>query len=102
TNETNVTSALWDLVDGPETPDDSPGVDDDPVDVSDSYAWDIEHNYLLNITSNITVEDYYQGWFALNGAGYMKPGLDSIFVGLSSCPSIPTAPSPTTRSPPRH
>ena len=85
-NETNVTSALWDLVDGPETPDESPGVDDDPVDVSDAYAYAIEHNYIRNLTANITVEDYYQGWFALNGSTFMKAGVDSIFIGLSRMP----------------
>ena len=93
-NETNVTSALWDLVDGPETPDETPGADDDPVDVSDSYAWHIEHDYLRNLTSNITVEDYYQGWFALNGASFMKPGVDSIFVGLSRMPFYPDGAEP--------
>src|SRR5262249_44302833 len=85
-NETNVTSALWDLMDGPETPDETPGADDDVVSVSDSYAWNIEHNYLRNIPANITVEDYYQGWFALNGAGFMKAGVDSIFIGLAKMP----------------
>lgn len=85
-NETNVTSALWDLVDGPATPDESPGVDDDPVDVSDSYAWAIEHNYIPTIPANLTVEDYYQGWFSLNGATFMKAGVDSVFNGLALMP----------------
>jgi len=85
-NETNVTSALWDLVDGPETPDESPGVDDDPVDVSDHFAWTIEHDYLPTIPAHLTVEDYYQGWFALNGAGFQQAGMDAIFVGLARMP----------------
>jgi len=93
-NETNVTSALWDIVDGASTPDESPGTDDDPVDVSDSYAWNIEHNYLRSIPAHITVEDYYQGWFALNGATFMKAGMDSIFVGLAKMPFQPDAAEP--------
>ena len=93
-NETNVTSALWDLVDGAETPDETPGIDDDPVDVADSYAYAIEHNYVRNQTARITVEDYYQGWFALNGPSFMKAGVDSIFVGLAHMPFHPDGAEP--------
>jgi len=87
-NETNVTSALWDLMDGPGTPDATPGVDDDPVESTDAIAWNIEHNYLnpLPASAAITVEDYYQGWFALNGPGYLQTGLDAIFVTLAKMP----------------
>lgn len=87
-NETNVTSALWDLLDGPITPDFSPGVDDDFVEVDDSYAWAIEHTYLPGLPSGnpVTVEDYWQGWFALNGVGFMQAGLEHIFVTLARMP----------------
>jgi lamin tail-like protein/flagellar hook capping protein FlgD/immune inhibitor InhA-like protein len=85
-NETNVTSMLWDLVDGPQTPDETPSADDDPVDVSDAYAYNIEHNYLRGMVSGLTVEDYYQGWFSKNGSAFMKTGVDSIFIGLGKCP----------------
>jgi len=89
-NETNVTSALWDLMDGPATPDATPGVDDDGVEVADSYAWAIEHTYLPSLPSGnpITVEDYWQGWFALNGANFMRPGLENVFVTLARMPFI--------------
>src|SRR4029453_18267197 len=33
-----------------------------------------------------TVEDYYQGWFALNGAGFLQAGIDGIFVTLAKMP----------------
>ncbi len=87
-NETNVTSALWDLLDGPGTPDATPGSDDDPVEVGDQVAWDIERNYLHTLppAEYVTVEDYYQGWFARNGAGYLQSGLDHIFVTLAGMP----------------
>ena len=87
-NETNVTSALWDLLDGPETPDESTGADDDPVDVADSYAWNIEHNYLRNLADSnpITVEDYFQGWFVLNGTGFLRAGLETVFADLALMP----------------
>lgn len=93
-NETNVTSALWDLIDGPATPDATPGVDDDTVDETSQTAWAIETTYLrgtLPDAEAVTVEDYYQGWFALNGAGFHKPGVDHIFVTLSQMPFYPDA-----------
>src|SRR5262245_6724097 len=93
-NETNVTSALWDLMDGPETPDETPGTDDDAVSVSDSYAWNIEHNYLRNISANITVEDYYQGWFLQNGATFLKPQVDYVFNTLAQMPWHPDPSEP--------
>ena len=87
-NETNVTSALWDLLDGPGTPDATPGADDDIVEVGDDKAWAIEHQYLVAMPESnpLTVEDYYQGWFALNGAGFMQAGLHQVFVTLARMP----------------
>jgi len=95
-NETNVTSTLWDLLDGPSTPDASPGTDDDPVEVADAVAWDIEHAYLPTLppSNAITVEDYYQGWFARNGAGFMQAGIDAVFVGLAQMPFYVDAKEP--------
>ncbi len=84
-NETNVTSAQWDLVDAPDTMDETPGVDDDAVAVSTAVTWNIERNYLPSLAPGnpVTVEDYYQGWFAQNGAGFMKSSVDHIFVTLA-------------------
>jgi hypothetical protein len=89
-NETNVTSALWELLDGPSTPDASPGVDDDIVEVGDDVAWTIERTYLPSLAPGnaVTVEDYYQGWFATQGAGFMQAGMDQIFVTLALMPFI--------------
>jgi hypothetical protein len=87
-NETNVTSALWDMLDGPGTPDASPGVDDEIMDASTGDAWDIEHDYLTSTPAGNpeTVEDYYQGWFALKGAGFMQAGMNQVFVTLARMP----------------
>ncbi|MEP7028619.1 MAG: lamin tail domain-containing protein, partial [Candidatus Eisenbacteria bacterium] len=95
-NETNVTSALWDMVDGPSTPDATPGIDDESFETTDTQAYGIEHVYLpgLPAGNSITVEDYYQGWFARNGAGYQKPGMDEIFVTLAKMPFYPDAAEP--------
>ena len=89
-NETNITSALWDLLDGPGSLDATPGSDDDNVEVNDSYAWDIEHGYMVAMSPGnaLTVEDYWQGWFALNGSGFLRAGLENIFVTLAKMPFI--------------
>jgi hypothetical protein len=84
-NETNVTSALWDLVDDAATPDETPGVDDDAVGVDDSYPWAIERTWLPGLPAGnpVTVEDYYQGWYGLFGANFLRPGVDHIFIDLA-------------------
>ncbi len=90
-NETNVTSALWDLTDGPATPDATPGQDDDPIEAGDDVAWTIEHVFLpqpARAGNPLTVEDYYQGWFAVQGAGFQQAGMDHIFVSLARMPFI--------------
>jgi hypothetical protein len=95
-NETNVTSALWDLYDGPATLDQSIGVDDDQVEVADGLSWDIEHVWLRTIPAGnvVTVEDYYQGWFARNGETFMKPEVDEVFVTLARMPFAADAAEP--------
>ncbi len=87
-NETNVTSALWDMVDGPSSPDATPGVDDDSFETSDTQAYGIEHLWLpgLPAGNTVTVEDYYQGWFGRNGAGFQQAGMNQVFVTLAGMP----------------
>lgn len=87
-NETNVTSALWDMMDGPSTPDATPGVDDDGLEATDSDAWQIERVYMraMPVANALTVEDYYQGWFATRGAGFAQSAMDQIFVTLARMP----------------
>jgi hypothetical protein len=95
-NETNVTSALWDMVDGPSTPDATPGVDDESLEVSDASAWGIEHTYLPSMpaANKLTVEDYWQGWFALNGPGTQLAGMQQVFVTNAGMPFVPDAAEP--------
>ena len=67
-SETNVTSALWDIVDGIDTPDESPGVDDEPGDDSGSLSWAVLQSYMTlqgGPGNWITIEDFYDGWFAI-------------------------------------
>jgi hypothetical protein len=95
-NETNVTSALWDMVDGPSSPDATPGVDDESFETSDTQAYGIEHEWLRNLGPGniVTVEDYYQGWFGRNGANFQKAGMDEIFVTRALMPFYPDALEP--------
>ena len=83
-NETNVTSAMWDLVDGVATPDETPGADDDPGDESGVFSWDVIQNYMppRGDVDWLTIEDFYEGWFVQHGAGFMKTAVDSAFIGL--------------------
>ena len=87
-NETNVTSALWDMMDGPSTPDATPGVDDDTMEAQDQDGWQIESVHLRSLApSNIvTVEDYYQGWFATKGPGFQQNAMDHVYVTLARMP----------------
>jgi hypothetical protein len=94
-NETNVTSALWDMMDGPSTPDATPGVDDEALEAGDDQGWDIEHGWLRSVpaTNAITVEDYYQGWFALFGSA-QAAGMEQAFVTLARMPFVADAAEP--------
>ena len=86
--ETNVTSAMWDVVDGTATRDESPGVDDETGDETGSLSWQVLQDYLIPINPPqwITVEDYYLGWFAVHGAGFQAAEMESAFVGLARMP----------------
>jgi hypothetical protein len=62
-NEVIVTSALWDIVDGTDTIDDTPGVDDDLLDIADAEVWEVFVDYLpLGVAAPRTVEDFWDGW----------------------------------------
>jgi hypothetical protein len=65
-NEVAVNAALWDVVDNLSTQDLSPGLDDDPMRINDGpqRVWDVMRNYIRTTATNITVEDFWDGWFA--------------------------------------
>jgi lamin tail-like protein/immune inhibitor InhA-like protein len=86
--ETNVTSAMWDGVDGTATRDESPGVDDENGDETGTLSWQVLQNYIGPIIPPnwITVEDYYRGWFVVHGAGFQQASFDSAFIGLAKMP----------------
>lgn len=81
-NETNVTSAQWDLVDAADSADETPGVDDDGIAVGHDLTWAIERVYLPGLAPSnpVTVEDFYQGWYASHGPEFMRAQVDEVFV----------------------
>jgi hypothetical protein len=63
-SEVAVTSALWEILDDPATPDGSPGVDDDLLARPFSSIWTVFHDYLpLPSVTNVSLEDFWDGWF---------------------------------------
>ena len=64
-NEVAVSTALWEIVDDASTPDGSPGIDDDALQLADGLAriWDVLVNSVRTAT-HISVEDFWDGWFA--------------------------------------
>lgn len=82
-NETAVTAALWDVVDGVDTPDGSKGSDDDPLDDTGALSWDVTANYMpaRGMVDWLTVEDFHDGWFVRHGPFFQREAMDAIFVG---------------------
>ncbi|MGH7725295.1 MAG: FG-GAP-like repeat-containing protein [Candidatus Eiseniibacteriota bacterium] len=63
-SEVAVTAALWDVIDGPSTPDDTPGVDDEVLARPIVDFWEVFRNYLpLPAANNVSLEDFWDGWF---------------------------------------
>ncbi len=85
-NESNVTSAMWDLTDGPSTPDESPGVDDDSLDGDGTDVWAVLSGYMatLPFEESISFEDFVQGWKSIHGPTYFSAELDEILNDINS------------------
>jgi hypothetical protein len=83
--ETSVTSALWDLVDGPTTPDLTPGDDDDVLDDDSGHVWPVLLSYMASLPSaeQITLEDFVTGWFVVNGPGFQAVAVNQIMNGIN-------------------
>ena len=85
-NETNITSAMWDLHDGNGSPDESAGADDDAIDGTGSDVWDVLLGYMapLPAAQIITFEDFVQGWRTVFGPAYLATEFDFIMNTLNS------------------
>jgi hypothetical protein len=64
TSEVNIFNVLWDIVDGPSTPDTTPGVDDahDLLDMDDTEVWEVMTTQMPGAL-NTSLEDFWDGWF---------------------------------------
>jgi hypothetical protein len=62
-SELAVQAVIWDITDGADTPDDSPGVDDDPLDLPYSEVWEVFTEYMTTPVAPRTLEDFWDGWF---------------------------------------
>jgi hypothetical protein len=80
TSETSVYTALWDILDGPGASDESPGVDEpfDLLEGLDAEYWSVMTTYLPTAT-NISLEDFWDGWFHPSLAHGRHPEMKAIF-----------------------
>ncbi|MBI3892182.1 MAG: proprotein convertase P-domain-containing protein, partial [Candidatus Wallbacteria bacterium] len=83
-NEVAVESVLWDIFDDASTTDSTPGVDDDPIQISDAFQrmyLVLQHQF--GAGNDTTLENFYNGWFREHGATFLKPQFDSILATRS-------------------
>ena len=83
TSETTVHTVLWDLGDGPSTTDSSPGTDEpwDLLQGLDQDRFEVQDVYLPTAV-NISVEDFWDGWFVASIANGHLPEMRTIFRQL--------------------
>jgi len=62
-NEVVVTCLVYDINDGIDTPDYTPGIDDDDIDLPYGETWEVLNEYIRLFGYPRTVEDFWDGWF---------------------------------------
>ena len=83
TSETTVYAALWDIADGAATTDETPGTEE-PWDLMtglDSLYWKVMTQYLPGAT-NVSLEDFWDGWFHPTIANGWHQEMVSAFTHL--------------------
>jgi Putative metal-binding motif/Thrombospondin type 3 repeat len=89
TSETTVFAALWDTMDGPSTPDETPGTDEpwDLLQDQDLQGWR-DYTIYIPTATNISLEDFWDGWFYPTIANGHPTEMRSIFsaVGVEYFP----------------
>jgi len=80
-SEVAVQALLWDIGDGPSTPDPFPGTDDDPLEVNPVAVWKTVTGPMKTAT-NITLEDFWEGWFDPSVANGFEPEMRETFAAL--------------------
>ena len=83
TSETTVYAALWDLDDSAATPDESPGSEEpwDLLSGQDAAYWKVMTLYLPGAT-NVSLEDFWDGWFQPSFGNGNYTQIKSIFQEL--------------------
>lgn len=79
-NEVSVNACLWDLYDKPSTPDATSGTDDDVMAIANPALayWRVIRNYLPGAQS-VSLEDFWDGWFAPSIANGYAAEMRSVF-----------------------
>lgn len=87
-SEVTVAAALWDIVDDAATDDEYPG-DDDPLSRPIADPWEVMDVYIPT-AANISLEDFWDGWFAPAVSNGFLTEMQAIF-GALTCEFLPDA-----------
>jgi len=84
--EVSVTAVLWDIIDGDDTTDDSPGFDDDALSIinGDEKIWSVFSTYMAAATGIATLEKFWDGWISPP----LSIGLEAEFTSVLSMREI--------------
>ena len=82
-SEVVVQAALWDIEDGPATPDLWPGTDDDPLHLSRSLTWSVVSSW-SSAGPWVTLESFWDSWFAPALALGHQPEMEVTFDALGA------------------
>ncbi len=82
-SEVAVQATLWDVEDGPDTPDSWPGVDDDPLALPMSDTWAVLTGP-MKTADTVTLEDFWDGWFSPLVQNGHETGMRALFAALGS------------------
>ncbi len=83
-SEAAVSGALWDILDDAATADLTPGVDDDALARPAAEPWDVIENVLPAPTvGNVSLEDFWDGWFKPGSSKGFDAEMAAAFSALS-------------------
>ncbi|MEW5807208.1 MAG: hypothetical protein AB1756_07690 [Acidobacteriota bacterium] len=79
-NEVRVANCLWDIIDGPTTPDFDTGTEEshDLLAAMDGDVWEVMTDYIPT-AANVSLEDFWDGWFSPSIANGFRPEMEQIF-----------------------
>ncbi len=80
-SEVAVQSALWDVEDDAATPDEWPGVDDDPLALPRADIWQVVSGP-MKTANTVSIEDFWDGWFGPGGPAVEPAGMAATFGAL--------------------